>query len=194
MSIRRRLLNIYSIVTHDSSRIQICLDFRRCAYSISSRICLYFGNPVSGSRLSGKHWATKRGCSIFGLWFQARTQFTNCKQSLRIGKVLQSFPRNRFNNFGDPICIDELNGGQIVYLLHDGSLEPRFMNSSLPQLAYSLLAFREAVKATNLAGGKGAYLEGRIPIEVINEFVGKMNDIDPAAVRPDLFWSQSVHL
>ncbi len=99
-----------------------------------------------------------------------------------------------FNNFGDPICIDELNGGQIVYLLHDGSLEPRFMNSSLPQLAYSLLAFREAVKATNLAGGKGAYLEGRIPIEVINEFVGKMNDIDPAAVRPDLFWSQSVHL
>jgi SUKH-4 immunity protein len=98
-----------------------------------------------------------------------------------------------FNNYGDPICIDESNGGKIVYLFHDGPAECRFINSSIPQLAYSLLAFREAVKTTNAIGGRGAFSKGLIPPEVTREFVRNIDDIDPAAIQPDQFWFKEIH-
>jgi hypothetical protein len=66
------------------------------------------------------------------------------------------------------------------------------MNSSLLQLVYTLLAFRRLVQKTNELGGDGAYLEGRIPLEIADEFIRAVDEIDQDAMRPDRFWFATV--
>ncbi len=97
------------------------------------------------------------------------------------------FPTIGHNGSGDPICIDEISS-RIVYLNHDDNFSVNFINSSIPQLAYSLLAYREAVKETNEIGGRGAFVEGRIPLEVTDRFITKLEEIDPIAIAPGSFW------
>jgi len=96
------------------------------------------------------------------------------------------------NGYGDPVCVDTESAGRVFYLLHDDSMVPRFMNSSIPQLAYSLLAFRQVVADTNAIGGKGAFLEGRIPPEVVDRFIIEMETIDPPAVSSEHFWFHTI--
>ena len=71
-------------------------------------------------------------------------------------------------------------------------MAPRFMNSSIPQLAYSLLAFRKVVADTNAIGGKSAYLEGKIPSEVVDRFITEVETIDPPAISSEHFWFRSI--
>jgi len=96
------------------------------------------------------------------------------------------------NGYGDPVCIDTESAGRVFYLLHDDEMSPRFMNSSIPQLAYSLLAFRRVVTDTNAVGGKGAYLDGHIPPEVVDRFITEMEAIDPPAISSEHFWFHSI--
>jgi len=96
------------------------------------------------------------------------------------------------NGYGDPVCVDTESAGRVFYLLHDDGLAPRFMNSSIPQLAYSLLAFRQVVSDANAIGGKNAYLEGCIPSEVVDRFITQMETIDPPAISSDHFWFHSI--
>ena len=71
-------------------------------------------------------------------------------------------------------------------------MSPRFMKSSIPQLAYSLLAFRKVVADTNAIGGKSAYLEGKIPSEVVDRFITEVETIDPPAISSEHFWFRSI--
>lgn len=96
------------------------------------------------------------------------------------------------NGYGDPVCVDTESAGRVFYLLHDGDMAPRFMNSSIPQLAYSLLAFRQVVADTNAIGGKDAYLDGRIPPGVVERFITEMETIDPPAISSEHFWFHSI--
>src|SRR5690349_325927 len=48
-----------------------------------------------------------------------------------------------FNACGDPICLDETDGGRVVYLNHDCHMDVVFMNSGVRALALSLCAFSE---------------------------------------------------
>lgn len=93
--------------------------------------------------------------------------------------------------FGDPICLAEKDG-RIVYLNHDDEMRDEFMNSSLLQLAYSLLAFRSAVQSAIDVGGDDAYLDNRIPNEVVERFIGEMDRIDPEAIKAERFWLRSI--
>lgn len=104
---------------------------------------------------------------------------------------------NRFriigsNGYGDPVCIDTESAGRVFYLLHEDEMVPRFINSSIPQLAYSLLAFRQVVADTNAMGGRDAYLEGRIPAEIVDRFITEMETIDPPAISADHFWFHAI--
>jgi hypothetical protein len=99
-------------------------------------------------------------------------------------------PRYRIigsNGYGDPVCVDIESAGRVCYLLHDGEMAPRFMNSSIPQLAYSLLAFRTVVADTIAIGGKDAHLGGSIPPEVVDRFIIEMDRIDPPAISSEHF-------
>ena len=51
-----------------------------------------------------------------------------------------------FNGSGDPVCLDESASGAVVHLNHDNGFERVLMNSSVPQLAESLLVFRAFVR------------------------------------------------
>lgn len=96
------------------------------------------------------------------------------------------------NGHGDPICIAEENGGRVAYLNHDDDMRVEFMNSSVSQLAYSLLAFRSVVRETNALGGRDAFLEGRIPPEVVDRFITQMDRIDAEAIKAERFWFRSI--
>lgn len=96
------------------------------------------------------------------------------------------------NGYGDPVCVDTESAGRVFYLLHDDEMTPRFMNSSIPQLAYSLLAFRKVVADTNSIGGKGAYLDGHIPPQLVDRFITEMETIDPPAISSQHFWFHSI--
>jgi hypothetical protein len=95
------------------------------------------------------------------------------------------------NGYGDPICVHS-DSGIVSFLLHDDEMKEQFMNSSLLQLAYTLLAFRRVVQRTNKEAGPGAYLEGRIPLEVSDEFIRTIDVIDPEAMKPERFWFTAV--
>ncbi len=95
------------------------------------------------------------------------------------------------NGSGDPICL-HAETGAISYLLHDHDMEARFMNSSVLQLAYTLLAFGLLVRKTNESSGEDAYLDGRIPMEVADEFITTVEHIDPEAIKPGSFWLSSI--
>ena len=104
-------------------------------------------------------------------------------------------PRYRIigsNGYGDPVCVDTQGEGRVVYLLHDDDMAVRFMNSSVPQLAYSLLAFRTVVAQTQAINGEDAFLEGKIPPEVVDQFITAMESIDPEAIKADHFWFKSI--
>jgi hypothetical protein len=47
------------------------------------------------------------------------------------------------NSYGDMICIDEFDGGSVVYFNHDQGMARVFMNSSVRSLALSLCAYSE---------------------------------------------------
>jgi SUKH-4 immunity protein len=46
-------------------------------------------------------------------------------------------------SYGDMICIDETDGGSIVYLTHDRDMMKVFMNSSVRSLAHCLCTYLE---------------------------------------------------
>lgn len=74
------------------------------------------------------------------------------------------------DNSGNPICIDEANGGRIVTLEHEDWFNTvMFVNSSLPQLAEFLLLFNEVIKKTKI--------------------FTELEKIDPAALKEGCFWS-----
>jgi len=51
-----------------------------------------------------------------------------------------------FNGSGDPVCLDESASGAVVHLNHDNGFERVLMNSSVPQLAESMVIFRAFVR------------------------------------------------
>jgi hypothetical protein len=96
------------------------------------------------------------------------------------------------NGFGDPVCIDENSGGAVVYLNHDDNMKRQFINSSVECLAFSLLAFRTVVRDAQARGGPDAHLNGQIPNDVADQFIRRMDEVDPDAIKPETFWFRSV--
>lgn len=110
-------------------------------------------------------------------------------------KAGDAFHRYRIigaNGFGGPICLDEESAGAVVYLNHDNEMRRCFMNSNVVCLAYSLLAFRDVVRESREPGGSDAFLDGRIPNDVVDKFITRMDEIDPPAIKSDCFWFRSI--
>ncbi len=63
------------------------------------------------------------------------------------------------------------------------------MNSSIEQLAESLLAFRKLVDATCELNGEDAFLDGEIPKQLIELLSAELATIDPNCVLERSYWS-----
>lgn len=96
------------------------------------------------------------------------------------------------NGSGDPLCIDESCDGQLIYLNHDYNFERVLINSSVPQLAESLLVFRHLIREAQRQNGEDAYLDGDIPAELQQWLLKEIIRIDPAASHASCFWPQEL--
>lgn len=91
---------------------------------------------------------------------------------------------------GNPICIDESRGGQIVFLDHDDWFQTiLFVNSSIVQLAEFLLAYREMVFESTVLGGPDTYLNDEIPTATFERARRAMLAADASALETGTFWS-----
>ncbi|MEJ7577918.1 MAG: SUKH-4 family immunity protein [Pyrinomonadaceae bacterium] len=86
-----------------------------------------------------------------------------------------------FNGSGDPLCLDESAAGAVVHLNHDNEFERVLMNSSVPQLAESLLVFRSFVQ-----GGASAELEAWC--------IEELRRVDEAAWVLSSFWRDEMSM
>jgi hypothetical protein len=85
------------------------------------------------------------------------------------------------NGSGDPIGVNA--AGQVWVFNHDADFDRTFVNSSVAQLAACLLAYRQLV--ADIVRGTGSYLstavEGKVPAELVNNFLVRLQEIDPDA-------------
>ena len=89
---------------------------------------------------------------------------------------------------GDPLAVDENGGGAVVCLEHGDHFAPVPVNSSVRQLAESLLAYRRAIRETEEANGKGAFNEGRLPEGLLGRLAGELEGIDSGSTADGTFW------
>ena len=103
----------------------------------------------------------------------------------------EAFRRYRvigFDGSGDFICIDQDQGGTIVSINHDDDNRPNFMNSSIPQLAESLLLYQRLVRRTIQANGEDAFMDNNISDDLREWFASEMRRVDGVALAEDGFW------
>lgn len=92
------------------------------------------------------------------------------------------------NGSGDSICLDEGMDGAVVYLNHDDRFRAVFMNSSIAQLAESLLVYRQMIEETCQRNGEDAYLDGDIPDEIKTWLQSELVRIDSHAMKSGCHW------
>lgn len=97
-----------------------------------------------------------------------------------------------FNGSGDPICLDEREAGEVVYLNHDDHCRRIFINKTVLQLAESLLTFRQFIRETQIRGGADAYLDGDIPADLREWVEYELRRVDQHAFQPDSFWPDAL--
>ena len=100
---------------------------------------------------------------------------------------LSSYKYIGSTGWGDPICLYE-DDGSVVYLDHEENLEyETFINSSISQLAESLLVYAKLIQETQQENGEDAFLDNNIPERLKKWIFEELKRIDPPAVE-DGFW------
>lgn len=97
-----------------------------------------------------------------------------------------SFDRYRIvgsNGSGDPVCIDEEAGGEVVYLNHDNRFQRVVMASSIASLAECLLLFRDFLEE---AGGAAEAIEPAL----FQPLVARIRAIDEAVAGAEGYWQR----
>lgn len=89
---------------------------------------------------------------------------------------------------GNPIALDEQSQGEVVCLDHESRFASTLMNTSIRQMAESLLAFRKLVNDTHAEFGPDAFLDGKVSLAARKNLSEKLTEIDPDAVKPGTFW------
>jgi SUKH-4 immunity protein len=91
---------------------------------------------------------------------------------------------------GDPIVIN-LKNNAVEALNHDNDFEPRFMNSSVFQLAQFLLFYRIFVREMHIENGDKAYLNTNFSDKIFQKLSHSFKTTDPeAAIRG--FWYDDI--
>jgi hypothetical protein len=96
------------------------------------------------------------------------------------------------NGSGDPVAIDCLESGAIVYLNHDKRYERVFINSSVRQLATSLAAFATMIAAARQANGPRAYIDRNVPPALVTVLRDEVSSADAAALEGGAMWASEI--
>lgn len=96
-----------------------------------------------------------------------------------------------FNGNGHPICIHEENG-EVIYLDHDNDHQEIFINSSIPQLAESLLAYVDFIAKIKAVNGRSAFLEKKATQELLDWIAARLEEIDSESLTQGSFWDEEL--
>lgn len=96
-----------------------------------------------------------------------------------------------FTGSGSPVCIDESNG-EVVFIDGDNENARVFMNSSIPQLAESLLVYVEFINKVNTINGRGAFLDKNAPKESLDWVCDRLLQVDQACLIEVGFWEEEL--
>jgi hypothetical protein len=96
------------------------------------------------------------------------------------------------NGSGDPVAIDLVANGAIVYLNHDNGYERVFINSSVRQLATSLAAFAKMITGARQANGPRAYIDRKVPPALIDSLRHEISSADAAALERGTMWASEI--
>lgn len=105
--------------------------------------------------------------------------------------VADEFRRYRIigsDGSGNPIALDEQSEGEVVWLDHENRFSRALMNTSVRQMAESLLAYRKLVIDTQAEFGPDAFLDGKASVAARRKLKEELTRIDPEAVMPGCFW------
>jgi hypothetical protein len=89
---------------------------------------------------------------------------------------------------GNPIALDQQQQGEVVCLDHENQFARVRMNTSVRQLAESLLAYRKLVEDSRAEFGPDAFLDGKTSAAAREALRQRLTVIDPAAMQPGCFW------
>ncbi len=128
-------------------------------------------------------------------YLEFQTAEDECPTVTDAYEALPKFARYRIlggNAEGNPIAVDEQQRGEIVILEQEENFRRTFMNSSVRQLAESLLAYRNMVRAAVEANGENAFFFNQIPATALDTLKQELTRIDASAVAPRTFWTQEL--
>lgn len=90
---------------------------------------------------------------------------------------------------GSPVCIDTENNDIVVMLDHNYGFQAiTFVNSSVQQLAESLLVYRALVDEAREHTGGEAALTGNVPADLLAQAEAEFLRIDSRALGRECFW------
>lgn len=99
------------------------------------------------------------------------------------------------NGLGDSICLDEHDGGSVVYLNHDNHFERVYMCRSVTVLAEILLLARRVFRHyTVVKGDDDWYERNDIPSDVLQSVESELVELDPAAAEPGTMFGRELLL
>jgi hypothetical protein len=95
---------------------------------------------------------------------------------------------------GNPIAIDEDCRGEVVCLDHDEEFARILMNTTIRQLAQSLLAYRKTFRASVAANAEEDDSDSALPPAARKKLFQELKKIDPAALNTGGFWADEVQI
>lgn len=111
-------------------------------------------------------------------------------------KLKNSFSKYIYLGFtgnGDIVCVIE-NVGEVVYLEPENNYNEVFMNSSIPQLAETLLTYSEFIEKIKVINGRRAFIERKASQELIEWLTNRIEQIDPKSLNEGNFWREELNL
>lgn len=95
---------------------------------------------------------------------------------------------------GNSIALDENNNGEVVLIDHDNDFSRQLVNTSIPQLAESLLAYRKLVNDMSDECRDDTVLGGKPSPSACKALRNELTRIDPAAMQAGCFWHNEVEM
>lgn len=96
-----------------------------------------------------------------------------------------------FTGNGHPICIDEEND-EVIYIDFDQENEEVFINSSIAQLAESLLAYVDFIQKIKAEKGNRAFLERKATQDSLEWITNRLEEIDADSLIQGSFWEEEL--
>ncbi|MRN57383.1 SUKH-4 family immunity protein [Paenibacillus monticola] len=96
-----------------------------------------------------------------------------------------------FTGNGDPICIDEEND-EVLYFDNENDNEEIFINSSISQLAESMIAYVDFIEKIKDVNGKKAFLERNATKDLLSWIANRLEKIDSDSLIQGSFWEEEL--